>query len=151
MKEQAGRADESPLLSQVENLISCRFSLQPSISPSQIHQHSGAHGRLRAPDYESRSWQRCVVMDFREAGGGGGGGWGEGWTPVWPALLKRRESDDNFKRKYKKQSVVLLIFQSTRALWNQRQWNEIWVLSNLKIDRKEMLLSVPASLTLLVC
>lgn len=44
----------------------------------------------------------------------------------------------------KKQSLVQLIFQSMGALLNQRQWNEIWVLSNLKIRRKEIMLSVLA-------
>lgn len=77
-------------------------------------------------------------MDFRVAGG-------RGWTYVWVGLLKRRESYDNvrgkLKKKFKKeQSLVLLIFQSMGALLNQRQLNEIWVLSDLKICRKEIIL-----------
>lgn len=46
----------------------------------------------------------------------------------------------NKKKKKKEQSLVLLIFQSMGALLNQRQCNEIWVLSDLKICRKEIIL-----------
>lgn len=49
-------------------------------------------------------------------------------------------SEERNNKKKKEQSLVLLIFQSMGALLNQRQCNEIWVLSDLKICRKEIIL-----------
>lgn len=115
MKEQAGRAGRvTPSQPSGEFNFVQVFSAAkhiPIAGPPALSEH----GLFSAPNLESL-WhsQRCVVMDFTVVGG-------RGWTPVWEGLLKRRESDDNFRGMYKMRSVVQLVLQSTGALWNQRQ------------------------------